>query len=69
MCAYAAANRRSIWYIGVKHTKNGISEYGEHAADDVSIGCSGIFGEEKDDHRRDRAQRNGQFLPVCYTAF
>ena len=40
-------NRRSTWYIGVKRTKNGISEYGEHAADDVSVGCSRISGEKK----------------------
>lgn len=38
MCVYAVENRRSTWYIGVKRTKNGISEYGEHAADDVSVG-------------------------------
>ena len=45
MCVYAVENRRSTWYIGVKRTKNGISEYGEHAADDVSVGCSRIPGE------------------------
>ena len=48
MCVYAVENRRSTWYIGVKRTKNGISEYGEHAADDVSVGCSRIPGEKKD---------------------
>ena len=53
---------------GVKRTKNGISEYGEHAADDVSVGCSRISGEKKEYHWRDRTQRHGQFLSVCYTA-
>ena len=50
MCVYAVENRRSTWYIGVKRTKNGISEYGEHAADDVSVGCSRISGEKKEYH-------------------
>ena len=68
MCVYAVENRRSKWYIGVKRTKNGISEYGEHAADDVSVGCSRISGEKKEYHWRDRTQRHGQFLSVCYTA-
>ena len=68
MCVYAAENQRSTWYIGVKHTKNGIAEYGEHAADDVSACCGGIFGEKTKYHRGDRTQRNGQFLLVCYTA-
>lgn len=68
MCVYAVENRRSTWYIGVKRTKNGISEYGEHAADDVSAGCSRIPGEKKEYHWRDRTQRHGQFLFVCYTA-
>ena len=54
--------------LGVKRTKNGISEYGEHAADDVSVGCSRISGEKKEYHWRDRTQRHGQFLSVCYTA-
>ncbi len=68
MCVYAVENRRSTWYIGVKRTKNGISEYGEHAADDVSVGCSRIPGEKKEYHWRDRTQRHGQLLSVCYTA-
>lgn len=68
MCVYAVENRRSTWYIGVKRTKNGISEYGEHAADDVSVGCSRIPGEKKEYHWRDRTQRHDQFLSVCYTA-
>ena len=68
MCVYAVENRRGTWYIGVKRTKNGISEYGEHAADDVSVGCSRIPGEKKEYHWRDRTQRHGQFLSVCYTA-
>ena len=68
MCVYAVENRRSTWYIGVKRTKNGISEYGEHAADDVSVGCSRIPGEKKEYHWRDRTQRRRQFLSVCYTA-
>ncbi len=40
----------------------------EHAADDVSVGCSRIPGEKKEYHWRDRTQRHGQFLSVCYTA-
>ena len=67
MCVYAVENRRSTWYIGVKRTKNGISEYGEHAADDVSVGCSRISGEKKEYHWRDRTQRHGQFLGIDRT--
>ena len=47
MFVYAVENRRSTWYIGVKRTKNGISEYGEHAADDVSVGCSRFLVRKK----------------------
>lgn len=68
MYVYAVENLQNTWYIGVKHTKNGIYEYGKHAADDVSVSCNWIFGEKTKYHRGDRTQRHGQFLPVCYTA-
>ena len=56
MSVYAVENRRSTWYIGVKRTKNGISEYGEHAADDVSA-CGGRICDPEERNHTDRNKK------------